>query len=146
MGLAAAVPAIIGAGASIFGAHKQSQAQNKALDAQERGRREELAYARQQQESKRRADAFKWKQYNDAMQQYYARYGDRAIDRYGIPVGIKIGQGAAPGPGGQPAPGGAQRAPVTMAGGRQVGADEYDAYVRAREARRGGTLGQIAGV
>lgn len=151
MPAAVAIPAIVGAlgvGSSVYGTAKQAGAAKRASQEQERSRQEALAYEREQA---RRADQRRrqqWNQYQQAYQTWYSRYGDRGIDRYGVPIGVKYGPTATPGAAGAPGtPGtpvpGATRAPVTLAGGRQVDPDEYNRYVQQREARRGRTLGQM---
>ena len=129
------------------GAILQSRSQGKALKAQEASRQEALAYERQQQANAQKRQRQQWDAYQTAYQNWYSRYGDKGIDRYGVPVGVKYGAAAAPaGAPGTPGAtvGGIARAPVTLAGGRQVDPDEYNRYVTAREQRRGQTLGQLA--
>ena len=148
---ALAIPAITaGAGlfGSVFGSAKQAGAAKRASQQQEAARQEALAYERQQQTAAQRRQRQQWDAYQSAYQNWYSRYGDKGIDRYGVPVGVKYGAAAAPAgtPGAPGAAGvpGAARAPVTLAGGRQVDPDEYARYVAAREQRRGQTLGQLA--
>jgi hypothetical protein len=128
------------------GAILQSRAQGKALKAQEASRQEALAYERQQAANAEKRRRQQWDAYQTAYQNWYSRYGDKGIDRYGVPIGVKYGAAATPatpGAPGTPAPGVA-RAPVTLAGGRQVDPDEYARYVAAREQRRGQSIGQLA--
>lgn len=135
MPAAVLVPGIVGAlgvGASVFGAHKQGQAQQRALDAQERANRQAMA-------AERSANRSAWDRYRKEYADWYSRFGEGGIKRYGVPTGVDYkalptGTQAGAAPGEQ----------VTMAGGRSVPRGEYDEYVRRREARRaGGTLGGI---
>jgi hypothetical protein len=150
-GLGTAIAGALGVGGSIFGTSKQAGAAKRASQEQERARQEALAYERQQQANAEKRRRSEWDQYQQAYQTWYNRYGEKGIDRYGVPVGVTYGKTATPGtPGapGAPAPGapapGVARAPVTLAGGRQVDPDEYARYVAAREQRRGQTIGQLA--
>ena len=139
--------AALGVGGGIFGASKQAGAAKRASQQQEASRQEALAYERQQQANMQKRQRQQWDAYQTAYQNWYSRYGDKGIDRYGVPVGVKYGAAAAPAgtPGvpGATVPG-AARAPVTLGGGRQVDPDEYDRYVKAREQRRGQSIGQLA--
>ena len=152
MPAAVAIPAIAGAlgvGGSVFGTVKQAGAAKRASQQQEAARQEALAYERNQQAAAQRRQRQQWDQYQQAYQAWYCRYGDKGIDRYGVPVGVKYGAAATPAgtpgaPGAAGTPPVAARGPVTLAGGRQVDPDEYDRYVQAREARRGRTIGQLA--
>jgi hypothetical protein len=155
MAVATTTAALIGAGlttgGTIFGVSKQAGAAKRAAQEQERARQEALAYERQQQANAEKRRRSEWDQYQQAYQTWYNRYGEKGIDRYGVPVGVTYGKTATPstpGAPGAPAPGapapGVARAPVTLAGGRQVDPDEYARYVAAREQRRGQTIGQLA--
>ena len=148
IGTAAAIALGLTAAGGAYGAHRQSSAANRAAREQEAARQEALTYERTQQAAAQRRQRQQWDQYQQAYQQWYSRYGDRGIDRYGVPVGVNY-RGAAATPAAGGAPGatvpGAARSPVTLAGGRQVDPDEYERYVKAREQRRGQTVGQLAG-
>ena len=97
---AAAIPAGLGLVGSLFGAHKQSQAQNQALQAQERARQDALAYQRQREANQQKQQAARWAQYRKAYSDWYQRYGEGGINRYGVPVGVNYKTApAAGGPG-----------------------------------------------
>jgi hypothetical protein len=149
MPAAVAIPAIVGAlgvGGSVYGTAKQAGAAKRASQEQERARQEALAYERQQQAAAQKRQRQQWDAYQTAYQNWYSRYGDKGIDRYGVPIGVKYGAAATPATPGTPgaATPGVARAPVTLAGGRQVDPDEYARYVAAREQRRGQSIGQLA--
>jgi hypothetical protein len=145
-GLGTAIAGGLGVGGTIFGVSKQAGAAKRAAQEQERARQEALAYERQQQAAAQKRQRQQWDAYQTAYQNWYSRYGDKGIDRYGVPIGVKYGAAATPATAGAPgaAVPGVARAPVTLAGGRQVDPDEYNRYVQAREARRGLTIGQLA--
>ena len=148
-GAGAAIGGALGLGGALWGAKKQSDAQKRAAQEQERARQEALAYERQQQTNAQKRQRQQWDAYQTAYQNWYSRYGDKGIDRYGVPVGVKYGPAAAPAggpgtPGAVGTPPVAARAPVTLGGGRQVDPDEYARYVQAREQRRGQSIGQLA--
>ncbi len=149
---AALIVAGIGAAASAYGAHKQAKSQKEALNAQVGANREAMTRAEGQEAAKARMARSRWNDYSHRLELFY-RNNPNAVKRYGYLPGYKEAwsQPIAGAPG---APGatGAPQGPVTLAGGRQVGGAEYDAYVKAREARRagmpsapagGGTIGEI---
>src|SRR5262245_36721945 len=143
---------LINAGASIFGVNKQAQAAQAA--AKQQAMAQKMALQREtakEAEAKQRNQAA-WNDYRNRLTLYYQRYGDKAIDRYGYAPGYNASMlqqpGAGPGGAGAFAPGerSGGAAPVVMSGGRTVSPEDYDAYVKAREARRaGGTLGGMLG-
>lgn len=88
------VPAVVGAGATIFGSHKQSQASSQATQAQQKATADALAY---QREKDARIQANRDKAlaaYNQAWQAWYAR-NPNGVSRYGIPAGVTL-PGSAP--------------------------------------------------
>lgn len=101
MPAAVAVPAIasvVGAGAGLFGQHKAGQ-------QAERARREEMAYAREQQAVKQKRYDAALQSYRQNYQTWLGMYGNKGLKRYGMPSGITVNRPGAPAPGG-PAPGG----------------------------------------
>ncbi len=154
-GLGSYTPAItagIGGLASLFGSYKQAQSQKEALNAQLGANREAMQHAQAQESAKARTARARWGDYTKRLELFY-RNNPNAVQRYGYRPGFRDEWlKPAAGPGGAPGqaagvPGGG---PVTLAGGRQVSGEDYDAYVRAREARRAGmpaaggsTLGEI---
>ncbi len=127
---------VAGAATGLFGTFMQGRSQGQARRAQEGARREALAYGREREARAARERRWRWDQYQKAYRDWYARFGDRGVDRYGVPVGVDY-RSRAPG---APAPQPGADTPITLAGGRQVPKSEYDFYVAARKARRGGTL------
>ena len=144
----ALIAAGIGAAASAYGAHKQSSSQNKATKAQQQANQEAVTYEQQRQAGAKRQAKSRWDDYTKRLELYY-RNNPNAVQRYGYLPGYKSewSTPAAGAPGS--APGGVSQSPVTLAGGRQVSGGDYDAYVKAREARRAGaqpgTLGSMFG-
>ncbi len=137
---------VAGAATGLFGAFMQSRSRGQARRAEERARREALAYEREREARGARERRWRWDQYQKAYRDWYARFGDKGVDRFGVPVGVDYRTPAPGTPGVAPQPGAA--APdtsVTLAGGRQIPKSEYDAYVASREARRAGGAPSEAG-
>src|SRR5262245_52633146 len=126
---AAAGPLVSTVG-GIFGASKQAKAQQKALDAQERARQDALTYQRNKDSAMERRQKGAWSDYTRRLQGWATANPDAAKKLgYRLP-GFKsewLNAPVAGAPGA--APGmvpGAARGPVTLGGGRQVDANEYD--------------------
>lgn len=141
--------AAVGAISSLAGGFLQNRSQNKALEAQERARREAMTYERQKEAQRRKQYENQVRDYRRAVQQWYQRFGERGIQRYGVPVGVEFFRpeaapgGAPPGPGGAPTPGPGPGGAVPRA------TNMRDAYAMMREDRKAGrpmrTMQQLMG-
>jgi len=138
----AVASALIGLAGGAIASGLQARSQGKAQKAQDRAYQDAMQREQAKEAEGKKRKAANWKAYESAYRNWYSRYGDQGINRYGVPVGIDL---AKPGAGGTPgAPGSPGSAPagpeqqITLGGGRTVPKSEYDAYVANREARRGG--------
>ncbi len=133
MPAAVAIPAIasvVTAGGSAAIAAKSASSARKA---EEKARQEALTHERGREARAERERRRRWDAYQTSYRDWYARYGDRGINRYGVPVGLDYRSGsAAPGAPGAAGAAGADEM-VKLAGGRQVPKSEYDAYVARRD-------------
>jgi len=86
---AALVAGITAAGA-LGGAGLAARSANKATKAQQQAGQAALDYQREQDAKREAAYNKGMDAYREAVNAWYGRYGDEAINRYGIPLGLNV--------------------------------------------------------
>lgn len=116
------IAAGIAAGGTAAAARSQANSANRALDAQERANREAMELERTHADARKASQQERENARQLRFMNYYNRYGDAAIDRYGIPPGIDPGL-LPPRPTDRPArPAGGTTAPLTTPAPQGLGA------------------------